>query len=81
MPSQPKGNNQMKVRIRKKPVIAENTIEISTQQKWDTFIQSIDRTEWTWLKRKLGLLTQSEWLKILDLTNKAESGKLDTGSK
>jgi len=71
----------MKVRIRKKPVIAENTIEISTQQKWDTFIQSIDRTEWTWLKRKLGLLTQSEWLKILDLTNKAESGKLDTGSK
>ena len=81
MPSQPKGNNQMKVRITKKPVIAENTIEISTQQKWDTFIQSIDRTEWTWLKRKLGLLTQSEWLKILDLTNKAESGKLDTGSK
>ena len=71
----------MKVRITKKPVIAENTIEISTQQKWDTFIQSIDRTEWTWLKRKLGLLTQSEWLKILDLTNKAESGKLETNSK
>ena len=71
----------MKVRITKKPVIAENTIEISTQQKWDTFIQSIDRTEWKWLKRRLGLLTQAEWLKVLNLTNKAESGKLDTGSK
>lgn len=71
----------MKVRITKKPVIAESTIEISTQQKWDTFIQSIDKAEWTWLKRKLGLLTQAEWLKILDLTNKAESGKLETNPK
>jgi hypothetical protein len=71
----------MKVRIKKNPVITENTIEISTQEKWDRFIQSIDQTEWKWLKQKLGLLNQSEWLKILDLTNKAESGKLDTGSK
>ena len=71
----------MKVRIKKNPVITENTIEISTQEKWDRFIQSIDQTEWKWLKRRLGLLTQAEWLKVLNLTNKAESGKLDTGSK
>ena len=71
----------MKVRIKRKPVIAENTTEISTQEKWRRFIQSIDRTEWYWLRKKLGLHTQAEWLKILDLTNKAESGKLDTGSK
>jgi len=71
----------MKVRIKKKPVIAESTIEISTQQKWDTFIRSIDKTEWKWLKRKLGLLTQAEWLQVLNLTNQAESGKMDTGSK
>ena len=71
----------MKVRIKKNPVITENTIEISTQEKWRQFIQSVDRTEWLWIRKRLGLLTQAEWLKVLNLTNKAESGKLDTGSK
>ena len=71
----------MKVRIKRNPVIAENTIEISTEEKWRQFIQSVDRTEWKWLKRRLGLLTQAEWLQVLNLTNQAESGKLDTGSK
>ena len=71
----------MKVRIKRKPVIAENTIEISTQEKWRRFIQSIDKTEWLWIRKRLGLLTQAEWLNVLNLTNQAESGKLDTGSK
>ena len=71
----------MKVRIKRKPVIAENTIEISTQEKWRHLIQSIYKTERLWIRKRSGLLTQAEWLNVLNLTNQAESGKLDTGSK
>ena len=70
----------IRVRIKKTneiPVIEAISPELSASQKWSQFIKSVDETEWKWLKRRLGLLTQSEWLQVLNATEQAQKGTLN----
>ena len=75
-------SKKIKVRIkRSKPVVEAINPELGAEEKWSQFITSVDETEWKWLKRRLGLLTQTEWLAILDATNRAEKGDLRKSSQ
>ena len=74
-------SKKIKVRIKaEKPVVEAISKELSAGEKWRQFITSVDEIEWKWLKRRLGLLTQTEWLAILDATNRAEKGNLRKSS-
>jgi len=68
-------------RTKENPVSEGINPELSAGEKWRQFIKSVDATEWKWLKRKLGLLTQHEWLQILDATERAQKGNLNKAAK
>ena len=69
----------IRVRIKKNrenPVSEGINPELSAAQKWEQFIQSVDQTEWSWLKKKLGLKTSREWLQVMNQYELAQKGKL-----
>ena len=74
----------IRVKIKKskqKPVAEGINPELSAGEKWAQFIKSVDETEWKWLKRRLGLMTQSEWLQVLNATERAQKGNLNQKPK
>jgi len=70
---------KIRVRIKKpnNPVSEAINPELGAAEKWKQFIQSVDDVEWKWLKKRLGLLTQVEWLQVLNATEQAQKGNLN----
>jgi hypothetical protein len=74
---------KIKVRIKKPndPVSEGINPELNASQKWQQFIQSVTDTEWFWIRKRLGLLNQGEWLKLMNQYELAQKGNLSRGSK